>query len=260
MRRRSLAPAGACAAPAGQVGAFKGLGASGGCRSVLVERPLRVGRADLACEPREVEAARRRPRGGVHAAGVVEAMLDLVQGRVRAHRLPLPGAGLRVGQLPRPGAAAQARHGRAHVRQERLREAPLRPARPHVASTASSCWPTTSPSAARTCSRSSPTYLDVERRTTTGTRAAANVLAHEHRPRRRADHDDAATGRSRSPSPSGRYLGKGKFQRRDFRFDTLTQMSSFGEEGTLFADLGKHEIFTPTQDLRPLTVADIAGR
>lgn len=31
------------------------------------------------------------------------------------------------------------------------------------------------------------------------------------------------------------YLGKGKFQRRDFRYDTLTQMSSFGE-GTLFAD------------------------
>ena len=25
------------------------------------------------------------------------------------------------------------------------------------------------------------------------------------------------------------YLGKGKFQRRDFRFDALTQMSSFGE-------------------------------
>ena len=45
------------------------------------------------------------------------------------------------------------------------------------------------------------------------------------------------------------YLGKGKFQRRDFRFDTLTQMSSFGEEGTLFADLGKHEIFTPTKSV-----------
>ena len=44
------------------------------------------------------------------------------------------------------------------------------------------------------------------------------------------------------------YLGKGKFQRRDFRFDTLTQMSSFGED-TLFADLGKHEIFTPDQEL-----------
>ena len=28
-------------------------------------------------------------------------------------------------------------------------------------------------------------------------------------------------------------------------------MSSFGEEDTLFADLGKHEIFTPTKDSRP---------
>src|SRR5690349_17945039 len=37
------------------------------------------------------------------------------------------------------------------------------------------------------------------------------------------------------------YLGKGRYHRRDFRFDTLTQMSSFGEEHTLFADLGKHE-------------------
>lgn len=55
------------------------------------------------------------------------------------------------------------------------------------------------------------------------------------------------------------YLGKGKYHRRDFRFDTLTQMSSFGEEGTLFADLGKHEIFTPTFDYGSLSVADIAN-
>ena len=41
------------------------------------------------------------------------------------------------------------------------------------------------------------------------------------------------------------YLGKGVYHRRDFRFDTLTQMSSFGAEDSLFADLGKHEIFTP---------------
>ena len=54
------------------------------------------------------------------------------------------------------------------------------------------------------------------------------------------------------------YLGKGRFHRRDFRFDTMTQMSSFGEEDTLFADLGKHEIFTPTRDHGHLTVADIA--
>jgi hypothetical protein len=55
------------------------------------------------------------------------------------------------------------------------------------------------------------------------------------------------------------YLGKGRFHRRDFRFDTLTQMSSFGEEDTLFAELGKHEIFTPTKDHGSLSVAEIAG-
>ena len=54
------------------------------------------------------------------------------------------------------------------------------------------------------------------------------------------------------------YLGKGRYRRRDFRFDTLTQMSSFGGEDTLFADLGKHEIFTPAKDHGTLSVADIA--
>ena len=54
------------------------------------------------------------------------------------------------------------------------------------------------------------------------------------------------------------YLGKGKFQRRDFRFDTLTQMSSFGED-TLFADLGKHEIFTPTKSYPPLALKELAS-
>jgi N-6 DNA Methylase len=47
--------------------------------------------------------------------------------------------------------------------------------------------------------------------------------------------------------PEWGYLGKGKFQRRDFRFDTLTQMSTFAEEDTLFAELGKHEVFTPAK-------------
>jgi hypothetical protein len=54
------------------------------------------------------------------------------------------------------------------------------------------------------------------------------------------------------------YLGKGKFHRRDFRFDTMTQMSSYGEEDTLYADLGKHEIFTPVRDHGHLTVAMLA--
>ena len=55
------------------------------------------------------------------------------------------------------------------------------------------------------------------------------------------------------------YLGKGKFQRRDFRFDTLTHSSAFSQEGSLFARLGKHEIFTPIKTYSPMTVSDLAS-
>ena len=55
------------------------------------------------------------------------------------------------------------------------------------------------------------------------------------------------------------YLGKGKFQRRDFRFESLTQMSGFGEAGSLFADLGRHEVFTPTKIYPPMTVSELAA-
>lgn len=54
------------------------------------------------------------------------------------------------------------------------------------------------------------------------------------------------------------YLGKGKYQRRDFRLDTLTQSAAFAHEGTLFADLGKHEIFVPTRSYPPVTVSELA--
>jgi hypothetical protein len=54
------------------------------------------------------------------------------------------------------------------------------------------------------------------------------------------------------------YLGKGKFQRRDFRFDALVQMSSFSQEGYLFAHLGKHEIFTPIKAYQPVTARELA--
>jgi hypothetical protein len=37
-------------------------------------------------------------------------------------------------------------------------------------------------------------------------------------------------------------------QHRDFRLDKLTGMSAFREEGTMFAGLGRHEIFQPTRD------------
>ena len=53
------------------------------------------------------------------------------------------------------------------------------------------------------------------------------------------------------------YLGKGRFQRRDFRLDTLMQMSAFDAEGSLFAELGKHDLFTPVRDYATLTLADL---
>jgi hypothetical protein len=54
------------------------------------------------------------------------------------------------------------------------------------------------------------------------------------------------------------YLGKGKFQRRDFRLDSLAMSSTFSAEGSLFAHLGKHEIFTPTKTYPPMTVSELA--
>lgn len=76
-------------------------------------------------------------------------------------------------------------------------------------------------------------------------------------------HGDALTMRMHTGEPISfaewGYLGKGKFQRRDFRFDSLTQSSAFSEAGSLFAQLGKHEIFTPTKTYPPMTVRELAG-
>ena len=47
------------------------------------------------------------------------------------------------------------------------------------------------------------------------------------------------------------------FQRRDFLFDIMTQLSTFTEEGTLFANLGKHEIFTPSKNYPAMTIKEI---
>lgn len=56
--------------------------------------------------------------------------------------------------------------------------------------------------------------------------------------------------------PEWGYLGKGSFQRRDFRYDNLVDVSSFGE-GTLFAGMEKHEIFAPIRTFRKMSVADL---
>jgi hypothetical protein len=77
-------------------------------------------------------------------------------------------------------------------------------------------------------------------------------------------HGDALTMRALDGKPINfaewGYLGKGKFQRRDFRFDVLTGSSAFSADGSLFAHLGKHEIFMPAKTWPPMTVSELAAR
>ncbi len=88
-------------------------------------------------------------------------------------------------------------------------------------------------------------------------RAASGILS------RNLVHGDALTMRDSGGQPitfaEWGYLGKGKFQRRDFRFDVLTGSSAFSAEDSLFAHLGKHEIFMPTKTWSPMTVGELAG-
>ncbi|MET4805297.1 DNA methyltransferase [Limibacillus sp. MBR-115] len=88
-------------------------------------------------------------------------------------------------------------------------------------------------------------------------RAASNVLSMN------LVHGDAMTMRDTDGKPINvvewGYLGKGKFQRRDFRLDVLTGMASFSAQDSLFSQLGRHEIFTPTNVYPPMTPHDLAG-
>jgi hypothetical protein len=52
------------------------------------------------------------------------------------------------------------------------------------------------------------------------------------------------------------YLGAGRFQRRDFRFDSLTQRAS--NHGTLFELFEEHQLFVPTKTHTPMSVEEIA--
>lgn len=73
-------------------------------------------------------------------------------------------------------------------------------------------------------------------------------------------HGDALTMCARDGQPIAfaewGYLGKGKYQRRDFRLDVLTGSANFSAEGSLF---GKHEIFTPIQTYAPMTLREMAA-
>ena len=77
-------------------------------------------------------------------------------------------------------------------------------------------------------------------------------------------HGDALTMRAHDGSAitfaEWGYLGKGKFQRRDFRLDVLTRASTFGAAPDLLgADRGKHEIFIPTKSYPPMTLRELAA-
>lgn len=88
-------------------------------------------------------------------------------------------------------------------------------------------------------------------------RAASHVLAAN------LVHGDALTMKTTRGDPitfaEWGYLGKGRFQRRDFRLDALSGASAFSAEGSLFAGLGGHDIFTPTKTYPPATIEELAG-
>jgi hypothetical protein len=76
-------------------------------------------------------------------------------------------------------------------------------------------------------------------------------------------HGDAMTMRSKWGEPiivaEWAYLGRGKYQRRDFRLDQLTGRAEFSAKDSLFSQLGKHELFTPVASYDPMTIHDLAG-
>lgn len=74
-------------------------------------------------------------------------------------------------------------------------------------------------------------------------------------------HADALTMQTPNAEPivfpEWGYLGRGKFQRRDFQYQALTLRSSFA--GTLFDQLESSEIFTAKKSYPPATVEQIAA-
>lgn len=77
-------------------------------------------------------------------------------------------------------------------------------------------------------------------------------------------HGDALTMQTVAGSPiefaEWGYLGKGKFQRRDFRLDVLAGASAFSAEDSLFAHLGAHELFKPIKVYDQMTASMISDQ
>ena len=77
-------------------------------------------------------------------------------------------------------------------------------------------------------------------------------------------HGDALTMRANDGQPitfaEWGYLGKGKFQRRNFRFDRLTESAAWNADGDLFAALDRGVIFQPVESYPPMTVSELAAQ
>ena len=76
-------------------------------------------------------------------------------------------------------------------------------------------------------------------------------------------HGDALTMRTHDGQPitfaEWGYLSKGKFQRRDFRLDNLTESAAWSATGDMFAATAKHDIFQPIKTYQPMTVSELAA-
>ncbi len=76
-------------------------------------------------------------------------------------------------------------------------------------------------------------------------------------------HGDALKMRTSDDQPitfaEWGYLGKGKFQRRDFRLGDLAQSSAWSAEGTLWANSSKDAVFAPTKTYPPMTMSELGA-
>ena len=76
-------------------------------------------------------------------------------------------------------------------------------------------------------------------------------------------HGNALTMRAHDGQPitfaEWGYLGKGKFQRRDFRLDNLTESAAWSATGDMFSALAKHDIFQPIKTYQPMTASELAA-
>ena len=75
-------------------------------------------------------------------------------------------------------------------------------------------------------------------------------------------HGDALSMKSPDGKPitfaEWGYLGRGKYKRRDFQLDTLTGASAFSAKDSLFADIGKPDIFDPSKEYPEMNVRALA--